>query len=391
MPTARLNVASSTVNGKIYAIGGSRGGSQWYLGLSTVEEYDPATDTWTRKADMRTGRTYFSTSAVNGKIYAIGGVTTGNNSQLASVEEYDPATDTWTPKAAMPTARSAFSASAANGKIYAIGGSVGGGAAPISTVEEFDPYALVVDLNGDGIVDGAEVLAMVDCWGTDDSLCDIGPMPGGDGVVDVEDLKVLAGYIGQEVDDPTLVAHWAFDEIEGTVAGESVGTNDGAVVGNAQWQPDDGVVGGALAFDGTTFVAMDFVLSPSTAPSSVLAWVKGGLPGQAIVSQQAGANWLTTDPATGALMTDPLGGRNSRALYSDVVVTDGDWHRVAVTWDDPSRRLYVDGVLVAEDTQAGRTSSDAGLFIGCGSDAALSTFFAGLIDDVRIYRRAVKP
>ena len=51
----------------------------------------------------------------------------------------------------------------------------------------------VVDLNGDGIVDVGDVCIMVDYWGTDDSLCDIGPMPWGDGVVDVQDLIVLAG------------------------------------------------------------------------------------------------------------------------------------------------------------------------------------------------------
>ncbi|MFQ5884659.1 MAG: kelch repeat-containing protein [Thermoplasmata archaeon] len=38
-----------------------------------VEEYDPATDTWTRKADMPTARCLHSTSALNGSIYSIGG------------------------------------------------------------------------------------------------------------------------------------------------------------------------------------------------------------------------------------------------------------------------------------------------------------------------------
>jgi hypothetical protein len=53
----------------------------------------------------------------------------------------------------------------------------------------------VVDLNGDGAVDAADIDIMIDCWGTDDALCDIGPMPWGDGVVDVEDLIVLVEHI----------------------------------------------------------------------------------------------------------------------------------------------------------------------------------------------------
>lgn len=49
----------------------------------------------------------------------------------------------------------------------------------------------VVDLDGDGLVDRSDIDVMLDNWGTDDSLCDIGPTPFGDGVVDVQDLIVL--------------------------------------------------------------------------------------------------------------------------------------------------------------------------------------------------------
>ena len=56
----------------------------------------------------------------------------------------------------------------------------------------------IVDLNSDGIVDSADMCIMVDHWGTDNSLCDIGPMPWGDGVVDVQDLIVLAEHLFQE-------------------------------------------------------------------------------------------------------------------------------------------------------------------------------------------------
>ena len=57
------------------------------------------------------------------------------------------------------------------------------------------PILPVVDLNGDGIVDAADMCIIVDNWGSDDSLCDIGPMPWGDGIVDVQDLIVLAEYL----------------------------------------------------------------------------------------------------------------------------------------------------------------------------------------------------
>ena len=61
------------------------------------------------------------------------------------------------------------------------------------------PIEPIVDLSGDGIVDSADMCIMVDHWGTDDSLCDIGPMPWGDGVVDVQDLIVLAEHLFEEL------------------------------------------------------------------------------------------------------------------------------------------------------------------------------------------------
>ncbi|MHC4706986.1 MAG: hypothetical protein ACYS8I_07865 [Planctomycetota bacterium] len=58
-----------------------------------------------------------------------------------------------------------------------------------------DPIA---DLNSDGIVDASDMCIMVDNWGTDEPLCDIGPMPWGDGIVDVQDLIVLAEHLFEE-------------------------------------------------------------------------------------------------------------------------------------------------------------------------------------------------
>ena len=56
----------------------------------------------------------------------------------------------------------------------------------------------VVDFNSDGIVDSADMCIVVDHWGTDEPLCDIGPMPWGDGIVDVQDLIVLAEHLFEE-------------------------------------------------------------------------------------------------------------------------------------------------------------------------------------------------
>jgi N-acetylneuraminic acid mutarotase len=146
MPTARYWSGSAVVDGKIYVFGGMViGGEPVPKGITAVvEEYDPATDTWTRRADMPTARHGVRAAAVDGIIYAIGGwkgdaVTCWGN-MLSTVEAYDPATDTWDTKAGMPTRRGASAIAVVDGRIYVIGGP-GKNVAnlPLSTVEAYDP------------------------------------------------------------------------------------------------------------------------------------------------------------------------------------------------------------------------------------------------------------
>jgi len=53
----------------------------------------------------------------------------------------------------------------------------------------------IVDFNGDGMVDAADMCIIVDNWHTENTLCDIAPAPLGDGFVDVQDLIVLAEHL----------------------------------------------------------------------------------------------------------------------------------------------------------------------------------------------------
>jgi N-acetylneuraminic acid mutarotase len=391
MPTPRILMSTSVVDGIIYAIGGtsSQGGSL----LSTVEAYDPATNTWTSKAPIPTARCFFSTSVVNGKIYAIGGCAHPYNSgTFSSVEAYDPATDTWLKMDNMPTPRKALTTSAVNGKIYAIGGnSVPAFNSCISTVEEYNLIPPQPDFNGDGLVDIKDLLKLIESWGLDDPVVDIAP-PFGDGLVDALDLELLMSCWKQPTDDPTLVAHWTLDEAEGEVAYDNAGVNDALIVGGTGWMPGDGQVGGALQLDGIDgCVIAGPVLNPAGGPFSIFTWIQGGEPGQVVISQLEGANWLCSDPS-GCLITELRGsGRGGVPLQSEIVVTDGTWHRIGFVWDGIYRTLYVDDILIAEDTQNGLGRSIGGLNIGCGSNSAAGTFWSGMIDDVRIYNRAVCP
>jgi len=73
-------------------------------------------------------------------------------------------------------------------------------------------------------------------------------------------------------------------------------------------------------------------------PFCVFAWVIGGIPGQAVLSQSGGVNWLCAEPSKGYLMTElKSSGRDSCPLISETVITDSDWHRIGLAWDALNR------------------------------------------------------
>ncbi len=116
MPTARGAFGVATVNGKIYAVGGTSGGNP----LNTVEKYDPQADRWTTGASMPTARSGFAIAVYKNKIYVFGG--TVGSGYIGNNEVYDPASNTWETKTSMPTPRADLCANVVGDKIYLIGG-----------------------------------------------------------------------------------------------------------------------------------------------------------------------------------------------------------------------------------------------------------------------------
>ena len=129
MPTPR-NAGTCVVDGKIYVIGGTaiintKKKKPWRL--KTVEVYDPATDTWVKARDMNHARSSAAISVVDGKIYVMGGtgwpqMPNHPGPFLSSVEVFNPKTNQWSEKGEMPAAKSGHTASVVNRKIYVIGG-----------------------------------------------------------------------------------------------------------------------------------------------------------------------------------------------------------------------------------------------------------------------------
>lgn len=119
MPTPRYSFTADVVNGKIYVIGGHDSRH------SIVEEYDPATDTWTTKAaPMFAHHAEHASCVVNNVIYLFGG---GDDKMIyRTVQTYTPATNSWSTKAPIPQDSGApisgNTAALLDGKIYLMGG-----------------------------------------------------------------------------------------------------------------------------------------------------------------------------------------------------------------------------------------------------------------------------
>ena len=256
----------------------------------------------------------------------------------------------------------------------------------------------VSDFTDDGVVNFRDFALCASSWRKAAgepgwrAQADVGPPLFGDGIVDFQDLP---GFVEHWLLEIGLVAHWPLDETEGTIAQDSVGNNNGTLNGNPICQPTGGKLNGALELDGINdYVNTPFILDPAAGAFSVFAWIKGGGPGQVIVSQASGANWLLADSSEGKLMTSlaaPAGRFPPKQLLSDFIIPDGQWHRVGLTWDGQNRALYVDDVEVAKDAQTSLAGSQGGLQIGAGKGLEPGSFWSGLIDDVRVYDRAVKP
>ncbi|MDE0425151.1 MAG: hypothetical protein OXN25_09805 [Candidatus Poribacteria bacterium] len=161
LPTERVNFATAVVDNKVYLIGGSLNEDVRALppivpgpfGLSTVDEYDPQTNRWRRRADMPTPRHGMRSAVVDGIIYVFGGYNAKDNKiwnmkLIRHVEAYNPKTNRWIKKGNMPVSRIGFDLGVIAGRVYLIGGSTGVGAEHEVAMSRVDVYNPATDMWG---------------------------------------------------------------------------------------------------------------------------------------------------------------------------------------------------------------------------------------------------
>uniref|UniRef100_UPI003467EF5D SAKe6EEref n=1 Tax=synthetic construct TaxID=32630 RepID=UPI003467EF5D len=135
MSVPRSGVGVAVIDGLIYAVGGYDG----HTHLNSVEAYDPETDEWSLVAPMTTRRSGVGVAVLGGLIYAVGGYNNSpdGHTHLSSLEAYNPSTDTWSPVAPMSVPRSGVGVAVIDGLIYAVGGY--DGHTHLNSVEAYDP------------------------------------------------------------------------------------------------------------------------------------------------------------------------------------------------------------------------------------------------------------
>jgi hypothetical protein len=189
-----------------------------------------------------------------------------------------------------------------------------------------------------------------------------------------------------------LVGWWTFDETSGNTAKDSSGKgNDGRIVGNAKWVP--GKIGGALEFDGSTYVDCGNKPSLNVREQITMSfWFKVKAfqnTWEAFLAKGDGAYRASRSAGTGNSVHMGITGGN----YFDAtapIVTDDQWHHYAGIYDGTTATIYVDGVQAAQRTYGGQIgdSSNYNFYIGENAQAT-GRMLHGLMDDVRIYDRAL--
>jgi hypothetical protein len=191
-----------------------------------------------------------------------------------------------------------------------------------------------------------------------------------------------------------LVAAYAFNEASGTTTADISGNNNTGTLTNGPTRTAAGKFGAALSFDGVN----DHVLIPNSASLTLStamtleAWVNpsvtlGGW--KAILQKETDAYLLVASsdqnrPAGGGT----LNGTCCPVAYATTGLLPNTWTHVAVTYTGTQLSMYINGALASSTPATGPIlTTTTPLRIGGNSYAA--EFFPGLIDEVRIYNRAL--
>jgi len=191
-----------------------------------------------------------------------------------------------------------------------------------------------------------------------------------------------------------LVAAYGFEEGTGTTTADSSGNALTGSIAAATWATA-GKFGKALSFNGTS--------SMVTVNNAAALGLGTGMTLEAWVNPTTLTNWRTV------LLKEQTASNLAYALYANTdtnrpagnvftaAETDtrgtaklatGAWSHLAATYDGATLKLYVNGTLVSSKAATGAIQAGTRA-LRIGGNAIWSEWFQGLIDEVRVYNRAL--
>jgi len=210
-------------------------------------------------------------------------------------------------------------------------------------------------------------------------------------------LSIMASTTAGQFSEKGLLACWNFDEGNGEEAKDSSGNGNHGKIRGAKWS--SGKIGHGLQFDGKSYVFVPHSeqLNFGAGDFTIEFWIKSECDG---VWQAIGKNKLWFDNGSGwhfsaaGIPADFLFEISGEKKRNSMRLSTGrkfEWSHIAVVRDGGSLDFYINGELKFSrenmDECQGNNDNKENLYIG--SFKGESMFFKGMLDEIRIYERAL--
>ncbi len=198
-------------------------------------------------------------------------------------------------------------------------------------------------------------------------------------------------------------AHWKLDDGAGLTAIDSAGGNDGTLTNGPTWSA--GLLGDGLDFDGSNDYVDAGSFDVTGSGITLMTWFNADaiasddprFVSKASGTAEADAWWQLSLSDSGAdrylRMRIKAGGSTTTLADTTMNIPIGEWHLATATYDNATgeMKLYLDGVEIASRAHAvgGVLDTDPSVPVTLASNAGTARFFDGILDDVRVYNRAL--
>jgi hypothetical protein len=279
----------------------------------------------------------------------------------------------------------------------------------VPSVVNLTQAAASTALTGAGLTTGAVTTATSATVASGSVISQL-PVAGASALIGSQVALVVSS--GPPAPDNGLVLAFGFEEASGNpVLDSSSAPRNGTILGATRVAA--GKIGRALSFDGvddwvtvtdTTASKIDLTngmtLEAWVNPTAMSGWEtvllkERGVAGTGLLSYALYAHDGAPQSSgfvgpAGYIRPAPANSTTDQGVRSAVhtAIPLGAWTHLATTYDGANQRFYVNGVLVATKAQTGNIAA-GNQALRIGGNAVSGEYFKGLIDEVRIYNRAL--